>query len=340
MGISLKTHKLLWGKSGSICAFPDCKRELVIDETETDDPSLIGEEAHIVARKPDGPRGESDLTPEERDYYNNLILLCSIHHKQVDDQNKEFTVEKLNDFKRQHESWVRKNLSIDKSKEKDDLLYATYVDKFIELAEVNNWKGWTSFVFGGGQPSIYHSNLRKLRELIEYIISRVWPGRYAGLEGAFHNFKNVSNDFLSVFEKYSERPENSERENSEDFIIWTRKFYHISEWNPEKYEALFKKFEYQCLLVEDLALEMTRAANYLFEQVREHVFSGFRLEEGVLLIEMGPFMDMSYKTLRVEYKPEEKETLYPRLKDFMSQRETRDFSRGTGVSEDYFFKYE
>ena len=59
MSISLKTHKMLWGRSGNMCAFPNCKKELVMDESETDDASVIGEEAHIIARKENGPRGKS-----------------------------------------------------------------------------------------------------------------------------------------------------------------------------------------------------------------------------------------------------------------------------------------
>lgn len=80
MSIQLKTHKMLWGRSGNICAFPDCKKELVMDISETDDISVVGEEAHIVAREAEGPRGNSPLTPEQRDKYDNLILMCSIHH--------------------------------------------------------------------------------------------------------------------------------------------------------------------------------------------------------------------------------------------------------------------
>ena len=75
MSISLKTHKMLWGRSGMMCAFPDCKKELVSDESETDDPSLIGEEAHIVGKTENSPRGKSDLPSEQRDKFDNLILL-------------------------------------------------------------------------------------------------------------------------------------------------------------------------------------------------------------------------------------------------------------------------
>jgi hypothetical protein len=64
------------------------QKVLVVHETETDDPSVVGEEAHIVAQKEIGPRGRGDLTPEQRDKYDNLILLCSVHHKVVDDKRR------------------------------------------------------------------------------------------------------------------------------------------------------------------------------------------------------------------------------------------------------------
>ncbi|MFT5183270.1 MAG: hypothetical protein ACI84C_000396 [Flavobacteriales bacterium] len=51
MGILLRTHKRLWAKSGNRCAFESCRNELVFEDDETFDSSVIGEEAHIVATK-------------------------------------------------------------------------------------------------------------------------------------------------------------------------------------------------------------------------------------------------------------------------------------------------
>lgn len=337
---------MLWGRSGNMCAFPNCKKDLVMDESETDDSSIIGEEAHIIAKKENGARGKSDLTLKERDRYNNLILLCRIHHKLIDDQEKTYPVEDLIKFKRNHEKWVKDNLSQDTVKQREDEVYSHYIDKFIELAEIENWKGWTSFIFGGGQPHIREGNLRKLRELTDFTLSRVWFGRYPELETAFYNFKNVVNDFIKIFEMHSDRDRElkeeydklSEEEKDEQ-MIWTRKFYKINEFDEERYHRLLKKFEYHCLLVEDLALEMTRAANYLFDMVRKYLFTGFRINEGVLLVEIGPFMGMTWKTVRTEYRPKEKKTLYQGLREFMKERESRNYYRGIGVDEEYFPKF-
>lgn len=206
--------------------------------------------------------------------------------------------------------------------------------KFLELGKVDIWTAWSSWIFGGGQPAIHKDTLEKLKELNEFIFSRVWFGRYPQLEKAFLNFKSVSNDFVRVFSKYTERIRTSDDEQNE--MIWTEKFYKITEYNPELYHKLGDKYDYHCLLVEDLVLEMTRAANHLFEMVRNHLFSAFRIEEGVLLVQIGPFSDFSIKTYRVEYTKQEKSLLYEGLRDFMENRNKRDYCRGKGISEDYF----
>lgn len=329
MSINIKTHKMLWGRSGSICAFPDCKKELVMDETESDDPSVIGEEAHIVARKTDGPRGESDLTPEQRDKYNNLILLCSVHHKQIDDQPNHYTVDKITGFKKAHEDWIKSSLKIDLEKQHDDEIYSTYIDKIIELSNAENWKAWTSFLYGGGHARMYKEQYDNLRKLVEYILSRVWPNRYPKLESSILNLKNVLNDFLNVFDEHSEDVANGG--------LWTKKFYKIDEWNPERYEELSKKYDYHISLVLDLTSELTRAMNFLFDNVRACLYKSFRLNEGVLLIETGPSMNLTWTTLRLEYKKDKRTDLpYPGLKEFMEIRKNRNLHHGEGVSEDYF----
>ena len=69
MTVSLKTHKILWARSGGKCAI--CKNDLVIDPTDlNDDPSIVGDEAHIIARSESFTRGDYDsLSPEKRDHY-------------------------------------------------------------------------------------------------------------------------------------------------------------------------------------------------------------------------------------------------------------------------------
>lgn len=332
MSILLKTHKMLWGRSGNLCAFPDCKKELVMDISETDDMSIVGEEAHIVAREIKGPRGNSELTTEQRDKYDNLILTCSIHHKIIDDHPATYTTELLYKYKKEHEDWVRQNLKLDTSKQREDEAYASYIDEVLRLIDIDNYTAWTSYMLSGDSPRISKEQYENLKTLVNYILARVWYNRYPFLEKALINLRFVINDLQMVFDKYSEEI----REGEE---LWTRKFYKIDNWDEELYDKLSIKHTYHVDLVIDLTLELTRALNYLFDKVREYIFPSFRIDKGVLLVEKGPFMDLTWKTYRVEYKSDErKEFPYPGLKEFMEIRENRDVTWGSGVSEDYFLK--
>lgn len=109
MGISDKTRKILWGRSGNRCAV--CKQSLVVEAQEQDGESIVGEECHIISPKENGPRYDSIYPIISLESYENLILLCRMHHKIVDDQKESFTTEILRKMKAKHEEWVKNKLS-------------------------------------------------------------------------------------------------------------------------------------------------------------------------------------------------------------------------------------
>lgn len=86
MTISDRDRKILWGRSGERCAI--CRRKLVADRRGRDSESAVGDEAHIVARSPGGPRFR-EMEEGVVDSYENRILLCKVDHKVVDDQLEE-----------------------------------------------------------------------------------------------------------------------------------------------------------------------------------------------------------------------------------------------------------
>ena len=100
MSISDKTRKLLWGRASGRCAL--CRVELLMEGGD-DSESVIGEECHIVAQSPGGPRYRPS-PPLDVAAYDNLILLCRNHHKLVDDQPETFTEPVLRRVKSNHES--------------------------------------------------------------------------------------------------------------------------------------------------------------------------------------------------------------------------------------------
>lgn len=107
MTITDKDRKVLWARSGNRCAL--CRRPLVAERTPTDRESVVGDEAHIAARSPGGPR-YGECPTHLVDSYDNLVLLCKVDHKKVDDQPGQYTSEYLRKIKSKHEKWVDESL--------------------------------------------------------------------------------------------------------------------------------------------------------------------------------------------------------------------------------------
>lgn len=104
MAITDKTRKVLWGRSGNRCAI--CRQRLVVDETSVDAESVVGDECHINSGAPGGPRFDAAVEPQQIDDLSNLLLLCRVHHKMVDDQFETYTTDLLRSIKSNHERWV------------------------------------------------------------------------------------------------------------------------------------------------------------------------------------------------------------------------------------------
>lgn len=322
MGVTIKSRKLLWGKAANRCSIAACRQELVMDGSETDDPSIIGEECHIIAREDEGPRGDLNFSKDQRDLYGNLILMCNIHHKVIDDQTSFYTVEKLKEIKRDHEDWVRNSLDVDETKIKNELIYSTYIDKWAEMADLENWEAWTSWLLGSGQPTISKQKLQDLEQLKDWIFTRIMPQTFIELENAFENFRRVLESLINTFSLYS-------KERGE--WLETEKFYRVERWDPELNSKLHKEYMFHVDLIMDLTVELTRAANYICDQVRRYIMSDFRLKEGLLVVTAGPFMDLSFRTYKIRYTGDQRNGIpYENLNHFKKERQNRDYNFGAG----------
>jgi len=98
--ISQKTIKKIFALSGNKCYFPRCNNQIV----DIGNGSVVGEICHIKAKKKRGSRYDEDLTDEEINAFENLILMCRLHHKIIDDDPVSYTVQRLLEIKSQHES--------------------------------------------------------------------------------------------------------------------------------------------------------------------------------------------------------------------------------------------
>lgn len=95
---SKPTVKRLFALSGNQCAFPRCTTPIV-DRLSG---KVTGKICHIKARNPLGKRYDQTQMDEERHGFENLILLCPIHHDVVDDDEVAYTVERLYRMKVEH----------------------------------------------------------------------------------------------------------------------------------------------------------------------------------------------------------------------------------------------
>lgn len=99
MTISAADRKKLRDRAGGECSFPNCHAREPL------------EEAHIVAERPSGPRGDPSFAEALLDAYENRVLLCANHHAIVDGNPSEWTAEKLRIMKDDHEHDIARRLS-------------------------------------------------------------------------------------------------------------------------------------------------------------------------------------------------------------------------------------
>ena len=90
----------LFAVSMNRCAFPGCRTPL-ISTTGV----VVGQVAHIKAQNIGGPRYDAHQTPEQRHGFDNLILLCAVHHIEIDASGNldMYTVDRLSAIKQAHE---------------------------------------------------------------------------------------------------------------------------------------------------------------------------------------------------------------------------------------------
>lgn len=113
MAISAQTRKILWARAGNQCA--KCNAVLIApDEIAPGSPPVIGQECHIVALAPGGPRGDEGPRVD-LDSYENLILLCANCHALVDARPDLFPRDELSRVKADHERLVAKRSRPDES---------------------------------------------------------------------------------------------------------------------------------------------------------------------------------------------------------------------------------
>jgi len=187
-------RKLLWGRSGDECAFSDCPQVLTQTVARGKRKALVlGEEAHIVAEKDDGPRGDPSMPPGERNSYENLILLCPTHHTFIDkDGGIHFSVLELQAMKQAHEGKIAQRRQAAGSK-RDDSARQRH-EALLERASACRGRLIARWVSVGVSASLAEEltddpNVGGCRPEVR---SRLKEKRFVVLEGDFGSGKSVS----------------------------------------------------------------------------------------------------------------------------------------------------
>lgn len=137
MSVSEKDIKKLWGLAAGKCSHPECHLDCV-QFLDLNDPTVIGEMAHIIAQSKKGPRNTGKSAGE--DSYENLILLCPTHHTIIDKapENK-FPIELLLEWKKNHEEKVKSLFETQSFSNKIDLF------TFIKRILIKNKALWQQY---------------------------------------------------------------------------------------------------------------------------------------------------------------------------------------------------
>ncbi|XMA23574.1 SAVED domain-containing protein (plasmid) [Bacillus bombysepticus] len=125
--IPMDVRYRLWGKAAGRCQYRGCNTPLWIDEltkAEFNQAYL----AHIIADKPDGPRGDAELSLVLNKDISNIMLLCDVHHRLIDKKDVEgHPVELLKEMKREHEERIKLITEMDTDRKTHVVLFGTNI---------------------------------------------------------------------------------------------------------------------------------------------------------------------------------------------------------------------
>jgi HNH endonuclease len=104
VAFSLTTIKTLFALSCNRCAYPGCEEAL----TDPGWGQVKADIAHIRGDRPGSARYDASMSDDDRDAYENLLLLCPNHHRLVDRLDPHgHPVDRLIDIKQRAESSCR-----------------------------------------------------------------------------------------------------------------------------------------------------------------------------------------------------------------------------------------
>lgn len=134
-----KVKLVLIGKSGGKCEFRGCNK-IILEEALTRKSGIYSNFAHIIADRENGPRGDKNLSSKLGQEENNIMVMCFEHHKFIDENANEYTVEILNEMKKEHENYIKEIMKIPKNNSVVAIKYSSSISDRIPIIPDNNIK--------------------------------------------------------------------------------------------------------------------------------------------------------------------------------------------------------
>ncbi|MFF9427053.1 HNH endonuclease signature motif containing protein [Streptomyces sp. NPDC014746] len=303
MSINVLSRKLLWGRAGNRCAFPECVQELTVDLGTEESEALatvgvvMGEEAHIRSAQENGPRYDAGYDVGKLDNYENLLLLCPTHHTLIDkNSGAGFSVARLEGMKASHERIVTESLGADEEAQRElSERMAALLLVWEQKMHLDEWENVTARL-NHPIPNLSDLAYSRMIDAGAWLLKMRWPKQFPLAERAFRNLHHVMADLLNHLQNCME---------SENEFIWQlRRNYKKIDWDPAAYETLFAEFQRERFLLYVLAIEATKAINWVIAEATGEVDEFYRFDQGLILMRDG---DGLFKTwmMRLEYEADE-----------------------------------
>lgn len=165
------TKLILCANAGGRCQFEGCNKKLFVDGVtlkEVNNSNI----AHIVASSPDGPRGNKDSYVLSNKL-ENLMLMCQEHHKLIDDNPEQYTVEKLKKMKNQQEQKIEYVLDGMDYPKSEIIIFESPIKNLIDV-KVNHKQAVEAIRSECNNPASSHGIIIRIQNFEEYRSSNYW----------------------------------------------------------------------------------------------------------------------------------------------------------------------
>lgn len=153
--------------------------------------------------------------------------------------------------------------------------YLEIINQWATSAGLDDWDQRASQTLRACQPMMTPSLRDTWRELLAYLAAIEWPGGCPALEEAMSNFAAVLTDLLAEFDQHATAVTRGEAE-----MLLIPRWYDTEPFALETLRA----WEESTRLINDLTLELTRAANLVCDVVRRGLDWSFRAGEPPLSV--------------------------------------------------------